>query len=200
VRLALHVPWFEAAANAVNAASVLLAARNSVQTWWTGILGCALFALLFFDARLYADTLLQGFFIGTSALGWWQWRRGWHGRELPVTHATSQALLLSCAAALAVALGYGWLLRRFTNAYAPFIDSTVLTFSVLAQLLLMRRHYESWWVWLLVDTMSVALFAVRGLWVTAALYLAFWVNAVVALVCWRRLVTARPVRSEPLTQ
>ena len=63
----------EVAANGVTALSILLAGRNSVHTWWTGILGCALFALVFLEARLYADVALQGFFIATSALGWWYW-------------------------------------------------------------------------------------------------------------------------------
>jgi nicotinamide mononucleotide transporter len=59
----------EIGANAVNALSIVLAARNSVHTWWTGIVGCALFGAVFFLSRLYADTLLQVFFIGTSAVG-----------------------------------------------------------------------------------------------------------------------------------
>lgn len=49
----------EIAANAVMAASILLAARNSVHTWWTGIIGCSLFGFLFWHTRLYADVLLQ---------------------------------------------------------------------------------------------------------------------------------------------
>ena len=32
-------------------------------------------------------------------------------------------------------IGYGWVLKHFTTAWSPFIDSVVLTFSVLAQLL-----------------------------------------------------------------
>ena len=67
----------------------------------------------------------------------------------------------------------------------------VLAFSVLAQLLLMRRHYESWWCWLVVNTIAVPLFLSRNLTVTALLYAAFWVNAVVALVRWRRLLPER---------
>ena len=35
--------YAEIAANAFNAVSILLAARNSLHTWWTGIVGCALF-------------------------------------------------------------------------------------------------------------------------------------------------------------
>ena len=52
------------------------AGRNRVSTWWTGLVGCALFAVLFFRARLYADVVLQAFFVGTCAFGWWRWLRG----------------------------------------------------------------------------------------------------------------------------
>ena len=44
-----------------------------VHTWWSGIIGCALFAWVFYEARLYADVTLQGFFILTSIYGWWKW-------------------------------------------------------------------------------------------------------------------------------
>ena len=75
----------EIAANVLAGASILLAGRNSVHTWWTGIVGCGLFAFVFLDSRLYADTVLQVFFVITSIVGWWQWLHGDHGEELPVT-------------------------------------------------------------------------------------------------------------------
>jgi len=64
----------EGAANALDAGSILLVARNSVYTWWTRIAGCWLFAWVFFTARLYDDVTLQAFFVITRALGWWQER------------------------------------------------------------------------------------------------------------------------------
>jgi nicotinamide mononucleotide transporter len=180
----------ELSANAVNALSIFLASRNSVHTWWTGIVGCMLFAALFFGSRLYADMLLQGFFVATSAAGWWQWHRRRDGAVLPVTRAAGRLITIFVAAAVGVAAGYGYILWRFTDAFAPFVDSLILALSVVAQLLLMRRKYDSWWFWLVVNTLSVALFSVRGLWITAALYAAFWVNSAVALVGWRRLLQA----------
>lgn len=178
----------EIAANVVNAASILLAAFNSVHTWWVGILGCTLFGWLFFSAQLYADVTLQLFFIVTSALGWWRWRHGERGAELPVRRTRGPALAWMLVAGVGVALGYGGLLHRFTDAYAPFTDSVVLAFSVLGQLLLMQRRYESWWCWLLVNSIAVPLYFSRGLTITALLYAAFWLNAIVALFRWRKLI------------
>jgi nicotinamide mononucleotide transporter len=179
---------WEIAANTLNALSILLAARNSVHTWWTGIIGCVLFAAVFFSAKLYADTTLQIFFIVTSVIGWWTWLRGGRGQPLPVRRTHSRALAGLLAAAVLVAVAYGFLLHRFTDAYAPFLDSIILAFSVLGQFLLMGRRYESWWCWLLVNTIAVPLYTFRGLHVTAVLYAAFWINAIVALVRWRRLL------------
>lgn len=180
----------EIAANVAATIAILLAGRNSVHTWWTGMLGCALFAVLFYQANLYADVVLQVFFIASSALGWW--RRGDHGHALPIAAADFRSLLGTVLAGLAAAVGYGALLHHFTDAYAPFVDSAVLVFSVIAQLLLMKRRIENWAFWLLVNSIAVPLYASRGLYLTAVLYAAYWVHAIVAWVVWRRLA-GRPV-------
>lgn len=47
----------------------------------------------------------------------------------------------------------------------------------LAQFMLMGRRTENWYVWLAVNTLAVPLYAMRGLHLTAVLYLVFWFNA-----------------------
>lgn len=178
----------ELAATVFSAASVLLAGLNRIHNWWVGSVACVLFAWVFFEARLYADVTLQAFFLATNLVGWWSWAGGRRAAPRPVRRTPARWVAAMLVAGTLVAAGYGWLLHRFTDAYAPFADSAVLAFSVLAQLLLMRRSYEAWWFWLLVNTISVPLFLARGLTLTALLFTAFWVNAAVALVRWRRLL------------
>jgi NadR type nicotinamide-nucleotide adenylyltransferase len=182
----------EVAANAFNAASIVLAGRNSVHTWWTGIVGCVIFGYVFFASRLYADTTLQLFFIVTSVVGWIAWAPSAAGEILPVRRSSPSLTLGLCAAGLAVTAGYAWLLHRFTDAFAPVPDSAVLAFSVLGQLLMMKRRLESWWCWLVVNTLAVPLYFSRGLYLTGALYVVFWVNAVISLRHWARLADAMP--------
>jgi nicotinamide mononucleotide transporter len=177
----------EIAANAFTAVAIFLAGRNSVHTWWTGIVGCTLFGLLFAQSRLYADVVLQVFFVATGVLGWWRWVRGRDGAPLPVTHAGLRTLLWMVPLGVVATAAYGALLHYYTNAYAPFIDSAVLVFSVIAQLLMMGRRIENWPVWLLVNTIAVPLYASRGLYLTAILYAGFWVNAIVSWIWWRKL-------------
>ena len=189
-----HPPWLEIIANSVNLVSIALATRNSIHTWWAGILGCALFAWLFFTSQLYADVTLQGFFIVTSALGWWHWlhHRGVRA-ERPITRTAPAELAFLVPVGALATLGYGWLLHRFTDAYAPFIDSTVLTLSVAGQILLMRRKVETWVFWLIANTLAVLLFSSRELWITAFFYTLFWLNAPVGFIRWRREFRATPM-------
>ena len=177
----------EIAANLVTTLSIWLAARNSRHTWSTGIVGCVLFGVQFFRSQLYADATLQLFFLVTSAIGWWQWRHaGGVVAERPVTRASPRTLALMSLVAALVTVGYGALLHRFTDAYMPYVDAAVLALSVVAQCLLMQRRLQNWAFWLAVNTLSVPLFASRGLVLTAVLYAAYWFNAWYGLWRWRR--------------
>ncbi|HSX89971.1 MAG TPA: nicotinamide riboside transporter PnuC [Pseudomonas sp.] len=179
-------PMLEILANCFYLVAVLLAARNSVHTWSVGLIGCGLFGWLFFEVQLYADLTLQVFYIVTSLIGWWGWLYGKSGAALPIARTSWPGLLGALLLAVLVALGYGALLHRFTDAYAPFLDSLVLTFSVLAQLLLMRRKLENWYCWLLVNSLAVPLFVSRELYLTGFVYALFWCNAWYGLYRWRR--------------
>ena len=177
----------ELAANATATVCILLAGRNNVHTWWIGIVSCVLFILVFMQVRLYADAALQVFFIATAIIGWWQWLRGDHGRPLAVTRAARSTIVKLVPAGAIAALAYGALLHASTDAAVPYADSAVLAFSVIAQLLLMRRRVEAWPFWLLVNTIAVPVFASRGLYLTAALYAVYWAIALVSWRWWLRL-------------
>src|SRR6478735_2458135 len=84
-----------------------------------------------------------------------------------------------------VVAGYGFALHSFTDAYAPFLDSAILAFSVVGQLLLVQRRVESWFFWLLVNSLAVPVYWLRGLQLTSLLYAAYWVNALISLRSWR---------------
>ncbi|MCH8498683.1 MAG: nicotinamide riboside transporter PnuC [Marinobacter sp.] len=177
----------EYAANGFFLVSVFLAARNSIHTWWLGIIGCVLFGVLFYKVQLYAETTLMLFFIGTSVVGWYQWGRNQGAR--PITRTQPSLLVAMVILAITITLLYGWLLNSLTDAYAPFVDSAVLMFSVLAQLLLMNRKLECWWFWLVVNTIAVPLYLSRDLNLTALVYAGFWFNAWYGLYTWQRKLT-----------
>ncbi len=190
----------EIAANVFNLLSVWFSARNNVHTWWSGIVGCALYGLLFVEVRLYADVTLQAFFIVSCVVGWWNWRRGGVRRRtaatevpgepagLPITRVSAGTAVGLAVAAIAAAAGYGALLHAWTDASNPFVDSTVLALSILAQFLMVARKIETWPVWLVVDVIAVPLYASKDLWLTAGVYAFFLVLVVMGWRRWSRLI------------
>lgn len=180
-------------ANLATVICIFLAGRNSIHTWWTGIIACVLFGWLFYDAKLYADVTLQVFFVATGIIGWVKWAN--RSTIAAVTEENRRTyvggLLMWGGVAVIVAGIYGTILHYFTDAYAPFVDSAVLAFSVLGQILLMRRDLATWPVWVIVNTLSVPLYLSRELYLTAGLYAVFWVHAIYATFHWYNLQRAQ---------
>lgn len=168
--------------------SVFLAARNSVLTWPIGIIGCILYALMFYDVKLYADVTLQIFFIFTSIYGWILWWQKQSFPDLPVTQiAIHHLFMLYMPTSFVLAIAYGTILHNFTDANLPFLDSMVLTLSITAQFLLMKRKLQSWHFWIAVDILSIGLYAYKELYLTAFVYMLFLFNAIYGLYNWRKI-------------
>lgn len=183
--------YLEWAAIATTTLCIILAGRNNVHTWWTGIVACILYGVLFFEQKLYADVTLQVFFVATSLYGWFYWGVNdlVQERSTPPDYASKKYMLVSLGVGVVGALVYGWLLHTFTDAWAPFIDSGVLTGSIVAQFLLMRRNVQTWPMWIVVNTLSVPLYFSRELYVTSLMYGVFWINAVWSWYNWRNLAS-----------
>lgn len=187
----------ELAANFFTVVCIFLAGRNSIHTWWTGIIGAILYGVMFYSVQLYADATLQVFFIVTGLLGWLRWNANkiLYKVDIPtsITDVNPKTFGIMLGIALVTAISYGLLLQTYTDAYAPWIDSLVLTLSVVAQLLLMSRNIQTWKVWILVNTLSVPLFWSRELYLTSIMYGFFWFNAVYSYFHWNKLMKEQSV-------
>lgn len=178
----------EISANFFNLLSVFFANRNKVHTWWTGIIGTILLGIMFFEVKLYADMILQIFFVLTGIWGWWNWRSGGAEKtELPITRVNFGQLGLFAVAAIFLTIAHGFMLHTLTDASFPFIDSIILVCSIIAQFLLMKRKLESWYFWILVDMVAVPLYAAKELYLTSAIYFVFLVLAIWGLFHWRKI-------------
>ena len=78
------------------------------------------------------------------------------------------------------------MLRFITDSDVPWADGFVTAGSVVGTVLLARKFVENWLVWLVVNAVSVALFAYKALYLTAVLYVIFFALAVWGWVGWRQ--------------
>jgi nicotinamide mononucleotide transporter len=177
----------ELVAASVGVVSVWLSVRQRIWSWPTAIVNVVLYAVVFFEAKLYADMGLQVVYAVLSVYGWYEWLHGGANRtELHVSRTTPRLGLGLATIALVGSLVLGTLLRQATDAALPFMDSFLSSTSLVAQWMMTRKKLENWLVWIFVDVLYVGMFVFKGLFLTAGLYAVFLVLAVKGYVDWRR--------------
>lgn len=176
-------------------ACVWLTIVRNVWSWPTGLVQVLLLIVVFWQAKLYADMLLQVVFVGFQVYGWWQWTlsvrdpMGTASSRFEVAVRTLPTLKgwlgILAAIALLTAL-FSYSLIYWTDAQYPIADSFIAATSLGAQTLLAKRFIESWPLWIVVDSVAMFVFWGRELYPTAILYGVFWVMALMGWIEWVR--------------
>ena len=147
-------------------------------------LSSVMYGFVFADARLFAEASLQVFFALTALWGWWQWLRGGQsgGQSLQpqALDAVVTIKLIAFCAVFTPAIAL--ILSKFTTSDVPWWDALPTVLSLAATYLLGKKYTANWPLWIVVNLISIGLFAYKGLWLTVGLYAIF---AAMAAVGWR---------------
>ena len=161
--------------------------------WPLAILSSALYGLVFWNSQLYGEASLQVMFILTALWGWHQWRKGTQSVNpdvqtvfpLKISQLNSIELKQAAAVTLLAWPVMAYFLNRYTDSDVAIWDALVTTLSLLGQYLLAKKKIENWWVWLVVNIITVGLMLVKSLWLTALLYVLFAILSYIGLKAWR---------------
>ncbi len=166
---------------------VWLTVRQHIACWPTGLVQVILYIVVFYRAKLYSDTILQIIYVFMQLYGWYAWLHGGRdGSKLTVTRLSLRQTalwVLVCAFATTCLGTFMW---RQTDASFPYVDAFVTIASLIAQWLMSRKILESWLVWIVVDIVSIGLFAAKALYPTVILYAVFLGLAVWGWFAWKQ--------------
>ena len=178
----------ELAGTVLGFANIVLLIRRSIWNFPVAMAMVTCVGFVLFEAKLYAEAGLQGFFFVVNAYGWWLWSRARapEGSAVPVSWLQWPARIAWLTVTAVVSLSLGFVLHRFTDAALPFADSAVAGASIAAQFLLSFRRIENWVLWIVIDVVSVALYVIRDLPLLAGLYVAFGLLSALGLREWMR--------------
>ena len=183
------VTWLEIVAFVLAIAMVVFNIRVNPLGWPLAIASSLLYLALFWNSRLYGDASLQVFFALVALWGWWQWLRGTQadGEPLRVRALGARGRRIAVVALALAWPATGLFLKRYTDTDVPWWDAFPTAASVLGQWLLGRKYIENWPTWVVVNVVSVALFAYKGLWLTVVLYTVFVAMSFAGWRAWRRM-------------
>lgn len=184
----MNPSWLEIIAVVFNIAYVILAAREHIACWVFGIIGSALSIWLFVDAQLYAESVLFSYYIVMGFYGWWAWskQKGKDQKPLEILESALKIHLKWIAVGYAGTFVLFWVLRSFTDAEMPLLDSFTTVFSFIATWMVAKRWIENWIYWIAIDALTVYLYFSRELDLYAWLCVAYTIIAVYGYVAWRK--------------
>ena len=186
----------EVAGFVLSLAMVYCNIRQIHWGWPLAIASSILYGYVFWNTQLYGQAALQMMFIAMAAWGWRQWLRG-QTLTAPSTETnTAQALPISLlrrherlrllGVTILVWVLCTWVLEEFSESKVLYWDALITALALLGQYLLGRKKIETWWIWLVVNILTIALMASQDLWLTALLYFVFAVLSVVGLKTWQK--------------
>jgi nicotinamide mononucleotide transporter len=177
----------ELLASAFGLVNVFLIVRRSVWNYPFALAMVSLYAVIFWQSKLYSDAALQIFFFVINVWGWWAWSRNKAGAGTIVVARLSRfASVLWVLGSVAAIWLWGSFMAANTDASYPYWDASVAMLSVVGQILMTRRCIENWHYWIVVNAISIPLYWIKNLHLTAGLYLVFLALAIAGLIAWRK--------------
>ena len=189
--------WIEAVGTLAGLLCIWLASLEKISNYAFGLINVTLFAIIFFQIQLYASLLLQLFFFAANIYGWYAWSRQNSQQEaelqirwLPLPKAI--AWFVACVVAIGFMTVYitpvfAFLTRVAVSAMSgiglsvtmpelqpdafPFWDSCMMVLSIAAMILMTRKYVENWLLWVIINVISVVVFALQGVYAMSLEYL-----------------------------
>jgi nicotinamide mononucleotide transporter len=179
------VTWVELFGIVFNLLGVWLTVKKKAACFPAGIAGVALYAVFYYQQRLYADTMLQVFYVGLLAYGWSQWKKT-TAQEFVVTRINGVLWVQLAFICVGATMIIGTVFMKFTDASLPYLDSLLTSMSLIAQWLVAKKKIENWIIWVAADIIYVGMFIYKHVYATAGLYFIFILLAIGGYQEWKK--------------
>ena len=203
--------WIEAVATISGVLCIWFITKEKVINFAFGLVNVSLFAVIFYQIQLYGLLMLQLYFFVMNIYGWYAWSKPasdenalmirWMDNKKLMAVVVVSALgiavmtsyidpFFSILAAVAVQLinlfGANVVMPELQPDAFPFWDSAITLLSVMAQLLMTRKYVENWVLWVLVNLISVGVYAAQGVYALSIQYVILLVIALAGVRQWSK--------------
>ncbi len=175
----------EAIAFTSGIVNIYLLTRCSLWNWFFGILTVSLYAIIFFNIKLYADMSLQGVFLFFQFYGLYQWCYGKENKPIAMQVLSLSTCLSLVVATIILFIGISFILKYNTDSTTVYADATITALSLIAQWMMSKKYLQHWILWIIIDLISINLYIGKSLYLTSLLYLVFMLLCIKGYYQWR---------------
>ncbi len=137
---------------------IYLTIKENIIAWPVGIISNVVFFLIFYQNHLYGETTLQFIFILQSIYGWVSWG---NKKDVAVIHEIS----FNKFAFHIIQIVFFTLFFSYSSNSLGFLDMFTSVGSVFATYYLVKKIFQAWILWILIDILLIILFLTKGLYI-----------------------------------
>jgi len=175
---------WEIIATLFGIAYVILAAKESLWTWFFAFFGTLIYTIIFWEGALVSSSILNFYYMVMAVYGFILWRGGKESKPLEISRYSISKNITIILAGLVVSLILGYLSDTYLRANFAYIDAFVMTFSVIATWMLANKILENWLYWMVVDSVGVFLYLKSGYYATVVLFILYVLLSFYGLYSW----------------
>ena len=183
--------WISLTAALTGVWCVILTGKGKRSSFIFGLVNVIFYAIIAFEAKYYGEVMLNVlYYLPMNFVGWFAWKKHMNDKTGEVVKKRlklKSSIIIYTLTAVAIAI-YGFILKAL-GGNLPFTDSMSTVVSVVAQVLSIKRLMEQWVLWIIVDVVTVIMWAVnfaRGgeTIATLAMWSIYLINAIIMFVRW----------------
>ena len=164
---------------------VILAAKRLIVCWLFAFIGSALFVYLCYIGNLYIESVLQLFYVAMALIGWITWKNS-NSDNSPIKIWRLKKHLINILLSGVLALIIGYIFDKYTTQSNPYVDAFTTCYSLSATYMVTRKIIGNWIYWIVIDLVSIYLYAQRDYYLTAVQYGLFTLLAMYGYMVWRK--------------
>ena len=180
--------WLQWLAVLLGVAEVLFARVNNIWLYPTGIAGTIISIYLLLVVQLYAESVLNLYYLVMSVYGWVYWIKKKNEPPVKITWCNGREWAISLAISFVGWLVLYLLLKNFTPSNVPIWDAWVSSTAWAGMWLLARRKIENWIFLNVSNLFAIPLLFYKGLPMFAVLTLFLFIVAFWGFFEWKGIL------------
>lgn len=170
---------------------VILTGKGKRSSFIFGLVNTILYAIVALWAKYYGEVMLNLiYYLPMNFVGFIAWKKYMNdetGEVIKERLSLSKSIVVYAITAVSIVI-YGFILKRM-GGNLPYVDSMSTVVSVVAQILSIKRLTEQWVLWIVVDIVTVFMWAVDFMKggesiSTLAMWSIYLINAFIMFIRW----------------
>lgn len=178
--------WFALLTAILGTVATVMFAQKNIWAYLPGFVFNVMYMYICWESRLWLEFGEYIFYNVTMVYGVYRWLKC---LEPDRTHVVPKRLsptawVVSIIATAVLTVGFGAFDKYVLDGAVPYMDAFSISFTIIAQLLIVTCYREQWFFWFVLDAVSIVTFAMIGEWAMVAMYVCWLINTVYGWFEW----------------